>query len=537
MKIDFLFKYLKQEQIQIDENEFIFQFNSHPNYPSLLAISDTLTFFGLNNIAARISIDEIDKLPNRFIAKLKNNEGAFFSFVKQHKNKFQYTIPNNNKFQFAAEVEFKELWDNIVLLSENDISKIKLNRKSNTSFFVIYLLGAFFVLSPMLSIPVTIYLGLFYIVSIIGLFLAILTQKELLNNGTVVIDKLCGISPKTDCRAVLNSTKWKIFEVIGFGDLGIIFFSSQILNLFVFTLLSHSESFFQIQFILLLISLPILGLSIYFQKFVEKQWCPICISIICLVLIELFLGLNINYFNIFSLNFSTVATYTFVSLFILFLWLLLKSNFRTIEKLKEIELRGNRFKRKYKIFKNLLVNSDYLEIPNSHMVYGNNDAKLKISILTSPYCGHCETPHHELKSLVSKYHKHLSVAVIFSANPENKQSFSFINHLINIKLINGLDVYLEAMAFWYETKSMDKWLARFKTLGSPEIDYRPYLKEHYKWIINNNLNFTPCLFINGYKLPRDYKISELKYFIADLIEDKKLIGNNVNSGNRKAMIE
>lgn len=225
-------------------------------------------------------------------------------------------------------------------------------------------------------------------------------------------------------------------------------------------------------------------------------------------------------FQHFSLNFSTVATYTFVSLFILFLWLLLKSNFRTIEKLKEIELRGNRFKRKYKIFKNLLVNSDYLEIPNSHIVYGNNDAKLKISILTSPYCGHCETPHHELKSLVSKYHKHLSVAVIFSANPENKQAFSFINHLINIKLINGLDVYLEAMDFWYQTKSMDKWLARFKTLGSPEIDYRPYLKEHYKWIINNNLNFTPCLFINGYKLPRDYKISELKYFIADLIEDK-----------------
>lgn len=80
----------------------------------------------------------------------------------------------------------------------------------------------------MLSIPVTIYLGLFYIVSIIGLLLAILTQKELLNNGTVVIDKLCGISPKTDCRAVLNSTKWKIFEVIGFGDLGIIFFISNI---------------------------------------------------------------------------------------------------------------------------------------------------------------------------------------------------------------------------------------------------------------------------------------------------------------------
>ena len=32
--------------LKLDKQEFIFQFNSHPNYPSALAFSDTLNFYG-----------------------------------------------------------------------------------------------------------------------------------------------------------------------------------------------------------------------------------------------------------------------------------------------------------------------------------------------------------------------------------------------------------------------------------------------------------------------------------------------------------
>jgi hypothetical protein len=39
MIFDKLINYLK-----LDKQEFIFQFNSHPNYPSALAFSDTLNF-------------------------------------------------------------------------------------------------------------------------------------------------------------------------------------------------------------------------------------------------------------------------------------------------------------------------------------------------------------------------------------------------------------------------------------------------------------------------------------------------------------
>lgn len=43
--------YLKSQHIFIDFEEFKYQFSSHPDYPSLLAISYTLAFFNLTNKA------------------------------------------------------------------------------------------------------------------------------------------------------------------------------------------------------------------------------------------------------------------------------------------------------------------------------------------------------------------------------------------------------------------------------------------------------------------------------------------------------
>lgn len=41
---NYLFQYLEKEDIKVDKAEFLFQIQSHPGYPSVLAISDALTF-------------------------------------------------------------------------------------------------------------------------------------------------------------------------------------------------------------------------------------------------------------------------------------------------------------------------------------------------------------------------------------------------------------------------------------------------------------------------------------------------------------
>ena len=51
---NYLFQYLEKENIAIDQAEFEFQLHSHSDVPSMLAISDTLQFFNIENTEKKI---------------------------------------------------------------------------------------------------------------------------------------------------------------------------------------------------------------------------------------------------------------------------------------------------------------------------------------------------------------------------------------------------------------------------------------------------------------------------------------------------
>ncbi|WP_086476616.1 hypothetical protein [Arenibacter amylolyticus] len=86
--------YLATQKIKIDKNEFAFLCKSHPDYPSLLAVSDTLKFFRINNGVLFVSSPEIELLPNVFIAKLNTERPNPFSQIVK-KNKL-YNIKNKD---------------------------------------------------------------------------------------------------------------------------------------------------------------------------------------------------------------------------------------------------------------------------------------------------------------------------------------------------------------------------------------------------------------------------------------------------------
>ena len=120
----FLFQYLEKENINIDKNEFLFQIQSHPDYPSLLAISDTLSFFNIENSALRLNFDELNLLPNYFAALLNMENGApTIIFLEKKVNSFFY---RDNKKQIEMSIsELEKRWSTIVLLIERPEYEIK----------------------------------------------------------------------------------------------------------------------------------------------------------------------------------------------------------------------------------------------------------------------------------------------------------------------------------------------------------------------------------------------------------------------------
>jgi len=70
-KLDY---FLNKNNVYVPYEELKLQFLSHPDCPSLYAITETLNFLKIKNIAGKFSENEIDMLPNNFLAVLNSSQ-------------------------------------------------------------------------------------------------------------------------------------------------------------------------------------------------------------------------------------------------------------------------------------------------------------------------------------------------------------------------------------------------------------------------------------------------------------------------------
>ena len=281
----FLFQYLKKEKITIDQNEFLFQVESHTSYPSLLAVSDTLSFLKINNIATRLENEDIFHLPNTFVALIQEKENSpFLEFVERKEMGFQYS--KKGKLNAVSNTKFETMFQNIVLLAEKEKNEL-VTKKSNKIFVLglvflvlIYLFSVFANGFSLLIFP-------FVTLATIGVYLSLEAISHEFGIQTKFSEAVCTLTANSDCDAVINAKKSRFLENFSFSDASITIFSSQILGLLLFAISNQLNYFYNITTIVLLFSLPITFFSFYQQIVVAKKWCPICLTIICIIYLEM----------------------------------------------------------------------------------------------------------------------------------------------------------------------------------------------------------------------------------------------------------
>ncbi|MFN8343986.1 MAG: cysteine peptidase family C39 domain-containing protein [Spirosomataceae bacterium] len=87
---------------------------SHPDYPSLLTISDCLSNWNIKNAGLKITKDIIDSIPLPCITVV-NDE--FKVVTKVSNEKIEY-LTTNNKRKYVERNVFFEAWSGVVLLTE-----------------------------------------------------------------------------------------------------------------------------------------------------------------------------------------------------------------------------------------------------------------------------------------------------------------------------------------------------------------------------------------------------------------------------------
>ncbi|NML57784.1 vitamin K epoxide reductase family protein [Chryseobacterium cheonjiense] len=498
MPLDKLINYLK-----LDKQEFMFQFNSHPNYPSALAFSDTLNFLGVRNDAYELDKEYWDELPEEFIAIVDNT----FSLVK--KSGSQYSI-YSDKAKTINKDELHEKSTDFVLLFEKDSTV----SKSFTSYKpFLYLVFSIILLYSLLTL--TWYESLFNILSLAGVYISLEIFNQKFGNKSAVIGSICGETAgnqsTSSCNKIITQDKTSIMG-LKFSDFSLIYFIGiTVLGLFLPATALVIKGFAWA-------SLIAIGYSLYVQGFVEKAYCRVCLLIISVLLLQLII--SIFFFgNVFFDIKTALLSITLWSV-VFFSILYLNTTLEEKENLQKSNAKNLRFKRNYDLFKReLLENEKITFTDNQTFLVGNKDAKINLSIISNPYCGFCKDAHKIAESLLQKYPDNISVQMRFNYSPDkqNEKFTDLISDFMHTYKNKTSQDFLNLVDYWFKTK--DEAKTRLKAGITPtNEDLSPIINMSAE-NRNAGLNFTPIFLINGYQFPDKYEREDIYYFMDELTED------------------
>lgn len=508
--INAILLYLKEDfKHIITRRTLLSNLKLHPNVGTILATSDVLTKLGVNNEVVRVNYENIRYLPDSFLYYTGSTRKL--SFIKRL-NENKYLCDNS---YYLNHQDFKNEWSGVVLLISN---KNKSSYLPKRWLYWLFVSIWFFLFFLDLKINILPEYFEFFILSFIGFLLSFFAVKIFYGNKREQ-NSFCDLSSSFNCSTVILSSK-KIYKNMGFIDLCILFFLPQFIGLLILKEQNILNSFLFLQKLLLLLSIPVTLLSLFYQTFIIKKWCLLCLGIISILYIQFFYTFfYIKPMLIYNRNLllALFTLYFGVTIF----WFSLKNLFEKYKKSLVYADRGEKIIRNYDIFKFNLLKSDYF--PNirnngeNKILIGNSYSNKNIVIITDPFCSYCQEFFIIILGIYEKYKSKLSIEFRFNFDPKKDNDQSIIYRtLIRAYLTGGEGAFLRVYNAWYE----NNLVKNSKNINMHKEYIDDILKRQFDENFQYNLLEVPQIIINGYKYPNDYYLrEELVFFIDDLIED------------------
>ncbi|TDE52702.1 vitamin K epoxide reductase family protein [Flavobacterium sp. GT3P67] len=519
MKSQITNKYLKLSNYTIDIENFELQLQTHPDYPSIKSITDTFDYFNIENLVAKVPKEALEKLPKYFIALLKKDHDSKLFLAEKKKNRMTVTDENLNKQTLNFD-DFKESWDGTIIAIEDN--KLESDISSSSNFkkigFLVFSIITLINLFNFDKIEVFIYNTL----SLVGFFISYFIVEEAFGIHNKTVAKVCEtVSKANGCSGVINHKKGKLFNTISLSDASIVYF---IINLL--TLIGTGFSF-SVLFCISVFSIPIVLITLYYQAFILKQWCALCLGI-SIVLIMQFLVLWVAFEGLyFDINF--LLKYLFTTFLVVTVWYNLKRLWAQNSKLASVEIEFLKFKRNKELFDTLLIKQELINnkliAKENKIVFGSDNPLLTIDAVTNPLCGFCVASFQTYFKLL-KTHKDVQINFVFNVPFEdiNNTATQIVVTVLDIYLNNSKERALDALNDWYEERSFNKWQGYYKISKNIDDNILTILKEHQNWLQINSIKHTPATFVDNYYFPAEYNINDLLLFVDDmLLEPKEIV--------------
>jgi uncharacterized membrane protein/thiol-disulfide isomerase/thioredoxin len=513
-------QWMKSLKVPVSKSFINNRLQQHPDFPSVLSITDTLDDLGIENMALKIEKENLPELPIPFLAHVNTNGGDY------------ELITNRSVFANTGN-EFYKRWSGVVIAAEtsdhlssaeNKGAFQKENKKKLLQLAFITTLLLISVLSVYISGNWLLVIMIASSISGVGITVLILLQELGIENK--LADALCIGGRGTDCTTVINSHGDRLLWGFKWSDIGIIYFILQ-MSILVFAGFGNRGVELLIMYKWLSVTaIPFIVFSIHYQWKVAKKWCTLCLSVVSILLIQMAILI------VFMTNWVIRISWQqgIVAIFLLFGitsgWLLLKGvlieNKRTEKRLFE----ALRFKNNTDVFWSFLKQQRSIKVNPFEYELEIATAGSSLQILTAcnPYCVPCAKAHNALHEIADKYKGKISIVVRFgidSGKEEDKKTKT-VKHILSIL---NTDSQLRAeknrmvLHDWFSTMDINKFQEKYPLKHG--VDVQAQLNEHDKWFTEAQIEATPTLFINGYQLPRAYSVNDLKDLIRGLLNKQE----------------
>lgn len=522
--------YVQALKLQVTQTTLKESLEQNAYYPSLYSLSKVFDKFNLANEAYTVDEEDLNRFEPPFITYCsEQNTGKDFVLVTEITGSTVSYIADGNKPKQVNREDFVKQWQKIVFVAEAGVNsgeadykaKVKIQkskkRKQALSYTGVAFLTGVMIFQLIYNASTAYLLAASTITAIklLGLAITVLLLIYEIDKTNSFVKSICSAGKQTNCDAVINSKAGKILGM-SWAEAGFFYFASTTM----FLLFPGLAFINKLPWLAIAgtLAAPYIVFSIYYQWRVVKQWCPLCLAVQAVLLMEITWAL-LNFWFTKSLSLQSpgfpppLGEIVGAVLLPFSLWYLLKPLLLAAKAAPGYNAAYKRLLYNPETFNSLLQQQP--AAPNGWQQLGinigNPDAANTIIKVCNPYCGPCAKAHPVLEEIV-KHNSDIKVKVIFTAtNNENDLGAKPVKHLLAVAANENLQLTEQALDDWYlpAKKDYDVFAAKYPMNGELQ-EHAGKLDMMKAWCEEAEIAFTPTIFINGRRLPETYSINELK---------------------------
>jgi glutaredoxin len=511
---------IKKLKIQVSSFTIEKDLLDHPDYPSLLAISDCLTSWNIPNEAFKINkeVCDVKELPFPFIAHLKREGGEFVLIQGIEADKVSFSNEKKKRGDLKQS-EFLKFWDGIILFAEKDedsgekeynqsLIKGWINETRLPFLILILLCWVFYTINfgdTSLS-----YLSL-VLIKLTGIGVCGLLLTHSINANNPLVKNLCSLGEKNNCNGILKSDAAKVTSWLSWSEVGMFYFAGSLIYLLL------NPSGILALSCLNILCLPYTIYSISYQIKI-KNLCVLCCFVQTLLWMEaiVFFVYGISFQPLpLNMRFSDIISISMYFLVPIAIWGFIKPYLLKSERVKSLNQQLKKFKYNSTLFNQLLGSQTKYSIPDDLMpiTIGNPEANTVITMVSNPFCDPCGVAHKTLQEWLNQRND-IQLKVLFvTANHEDDALTKVASHITSLSLSTDKVVVEEALNDWYNqsSKNYDSWAEKHPISNREGLEIA--IQKQKEWCEMAEIQFTPTIFINGYKLTDPYSLDDIKYLL------------------------